>query len=525
MTPDVRTRGHTLAAALAGLVAVGAGLAVGELVAALIDPAASPYFAVGAAVVDHAPTVGREFAIGTFGTADKPALYIGMGVLIAIIAAGCGIAERRRPPLGAAIIVVFGAIGVLAALDRPDSRWTFVLPSVLGAAVAVVVLRMLVGLLAPSDPKDPVGVDAVSPPDDATPSQGVGRRFVLAAGGVAALAVVVGTVGRRMLADTARTVADRTRIVLPTPRSAAPPVPSGADLDLPGATPFVTANDDFYRIDTALQVPNLTTDDWSLRIHGLVDNEIRIGWDELIAMPMTERLVTLTCVSNDVGGDLIDNARWLGVPMKTLLDRAGVQPGADMLLSTSSDGWTCGTPLSAVTDGRDALLVVGMNGEPLPVEHGFPVRQVVPGLYGYVSATKWVVDWELTRFADAEAYWTTRGWSALGPIKLASRIDRPTDARQSSGEVVLAGTAWAQHTGVAAVDVRIDEGPWQPAELATEYSVDTWRQWRFVWSATPGDHTVECRATDQNGQQQVEAYAAPIPDGATGLDSRIYTID
>ena len=210
--------------------------------------------------------------------------------------------------------------------------------------------------------------------------------------------------------------------------------------------------------------------------------------------------------------------------MATLLDRAGVRPGADMLLSTSADGWTCGAPVSAVTDGRDALLVIGMNGEPLPVEHGYPVRQVVPGLYGYVSATKWVTDWELTTFADAKAYWTTRGWSALGPIKLSSRIDRPTASRIEAGEVIIAGTAWAQHTGIAAVDVRVDDGGWQRAELATEYSIDTWRQWRFAWDATPGEHTVECRAIDKDGNQQVEAYASPIPDGATGLDARRFSV-
>ncbi|MDY6810732.1 MAG: molybdopterin-dependent oxidoreductase [Actinomycetota bacterium] len=516
MISGVRARGQLVGAALAGVLAVGGGLAVGELAAAFVDPAASPFFAVAAGVVDHAPTFGREFAIGTFGTADKAALYVGMAVLITFIAAGCGMVEQRRPPIGSVIVGAFGLLGMVAALGRAEARWTFAVPSVLAAAVAILTVRVLVGMLGSADTPDDDG--------EQTARTGIDRRFLLTAGGIAALAVVVGTVGRRMLADTARTVADRTKVVLPTPRAPAPPVPPAADLDLPGATPFVTPNADFYRIDTALQVPNLTTDGWSLRIHGRVDNETRIGWDDLIAMPMTERLVTLTCVSNEVGGDLIDNARWLGVPMKALLDRAGVQPGADMLLSTSADGWTCGTPVSAVTDGRDALLVIGMNGEPLPVEHGYPVRQVVPGLYGYVSATKWVTDWELTSFADAKAYWTTRGWSALGPIKLSSRIDRPTDSRIEAGEVIVAGTAWAQHTGIAAVDVRVDDGPWQRADLAAEYSVDTWRQWRFAWDATPGEHRVECRAVDKDGRQQVESYASPIPDGATGLDARTFSV-
>lgn len=501
-------RGRLGTAALAGVIAVGSGLAVGELVAVTVGPDASPYVAVGSAVVDHTPTMVREWAITTFGTSDKLALFVGMGVVITVIAAGCGVAERVRPPAGSVIVVLFGVLGIGAALDRPTGTWTYAIPSAAATVGALVVLRVLDR--ASSTPSGPVDEPV-----------GISRRFVLTAGGITALALVAGTVGRRMLADTARTVADRLAVVLPKPRSAAPPVVATVEIDQ--ATPFVTPNDDFYRIDTALRVPGLTTAEWRLRIHGMVRNEIELGWAELLAMPMLERYVTLTCVSNEVGGDLIGNARWLGVPMKTLLDRAGVRAGADLLLSTSSDGWTCGTPISVVTDGRDAMLAIGMNGDPLPVKHGYPVRQVVPGLYGYVSATKWVVDWEVTRFADATAYWTDRGWAARGPIKLASRIDRPT-ATQPAGDVVVAGTAWAQHVGVGEVQVRIDDGEWRAAELATEYSVDTWRQWQFTWAATPGEHSVTCRAVDRNGHLQVESWTSPAPDGATGLDSRRVTV-
>ena len=515
-------RRHLIAAGVAGLVAVGAGLAVGELGAVLAGPDASPYFAVGSSVVDHTPTVVREWAITTFGTSDKTALFTGMGVIIAVLASVCGVLERRFPLVGSVIIAVFGLVGVIAALARPDASWTAALPSVATAVVAVVVLRWLVGLL----PKVARDLDTVPPLRSGSYSisgAAVSRRFILSAAGIAVAAAGVGVVARRLVADAARTVADRASLVLPRPASPAAPLPAG--VDLPGAIPFVSSNADFYRIDTALQVPNVTTADWSLRIHGMVDNELTISWDELLAMPMVERYTTLTCVSNEIGGDLIGNARWLGVPMKALLDRAGVKPGSTMLLSTSVDGWTCGTPVSAVTDGRDALLAVGMNGQPLPVEHGFPVRQVVPGLYGYVSATKWVSDWELTTFENAQGYWTTRGWSALGPIKLASRIDRPSsNSTLRAGEVIVAGTAWAQHTGVRSVEVRIDNGPWQPAQLATEYSVDTWRQWRYSWAATPGTHTVTCRAIDNKGTPQIEAIADPIPDGATGLDSRTYQV-
>lgn len=503
---------HDGPAALAGLIAVGAALAVGELCAVPISENSSPFFAVGSTVVDHTPQTVREWAIGTFGTSDKTALFTGMALIIAILAAATGVLERRRPPLGSVVIGLFAVLGIVAALNRSGADGAFVVPSLLSGVVGIGVLRLLLRQLDAA----PTSVD------DAR--SGVPRRFVLTAAGIAVAAVAVGAVGRKLLADAARTVADRAGIRLPTPASPAPPIPAGVDIGVPGATSYITDSASFYRIDTALQVPQLTTTDWSLRVHGLVDEEFTITWDELLAMPMTERVVTLTCVSNEVGGDLIGNARWLGVPMKTILDRAGVRPGADMLLSTSADGWTAGTPVSAITDKRDALLVVAMNGEPLPIEHGFPVRQVIPGLYGYVSATKWVTDWELTRFSDAQAYWTTRGWSALGPIKLASRIDRPASGSVAAGEVIIAGTAWAQHTGISAVQVRVDGGPWQDAQLATEYSIDTWRQWKFTWQAARGEHTVECRAVDKNGRAQVEAHADPVPDGATGLDSRTYTV-
>lgn len=520
--PDVddnrRPSTHDGPAAVAGLIAVGAGLAVGELCAVPISENSSPFFAVGSTVVDHTPQAVREWAIGVFGTSDKTALFTGMALIIVVLAAATGVLERRRPPLGSVVIGVFAVLGVVAALNRSGSSGAYVIPSLLAGVAGIGVLRLLLRQL-----DAPQATNGDEQQDDEQQS-GVPRRFVLTAAGIAVAAIAVGAIGRKLLADAARTVADRAGIKLPAPASPAPPIPAGVDIGVQGATSYVTDNASFYRIDTALQVPQLTTTDWKLRVHGLVDEEFTLTWDELLAMPMTERVVTLTCVSNEVGGDLIGNARWLGVPMKAILDRAGVRPGADMLLSTSSDGWTAGTPVSAITDRRDALLAVAMNGEPLPIEHGFPVRQVIPGLYGYVSATKWVTDWELTRFADAQAYWTTRGWSALGPIKLASRIDRPAGGSVNPGEVIIAGTAWAQHTGISAVQVRVDRGPWQDAQLATEYSIDTWRQWKFTWQATSGQHTVECRAIDKNGKTQTETEADPVPDGATGLDSRDYTV-
>ncbi|MFD4182089.1 molybdopterin-dependent oxidoreductase, partial [Rhodococcus sp. NPDC058514] len=341
----------------------------------------------------------------------------------------------------------------------------------------------------------------------------------------AAVAAAAGVAGRQMNQRLSGVLDSRRRVTIPAVADRAAPIPPGVDIEVPGATSFITPNPIFYRIDTALQVPRLTTEDWRLRIHGMVDREVTLTWDQLLRRTPLERRITLTCVSNEVGGDLAGNATWIGFPMADLLDEVGVQGDADMLLSTSVDGFTVGTPVEVLRDGRDAMLAVAMNGEPLPLEHGFPVRQVVPGLYGYVSATKWVVDWELTRFDRAQAYWTKRGWGARGPIKTASRIDVPAAfAPVPVGRVLIAGTAWAQHRGIEKVEVRVDEGPWQTATLAPEYSLDTWRQWTWQWDAPEGVHNVQVRATDLDGNVQVEERTPPIPDGATGWHGRTITV-
>lgn len=337
--------------------------------------------------------------------------------------------------------------------------------------------------------------------------------------GVGVLAVAAGIAGR-VLGASARSVAgERAAVRLPPPNVPVPPVDPAADLRVPGLASYLTPNSDFYRIDTALTVPQVSKETWSLRIHGMVDREIRLDYADLARRPSVERLVTLTCVSNPVGGDLIGNASWLGYRLDALIAEAGPHPDADMVLSRSADGFTAGSPLAALTDGRDALLAVGMNGEPLPVEHGYPARLVVPGLYGYVSATKWVTELEITRFDRAQAYWTRRGWSERGPIKTGTRIDTPRGAVRA-GKVTIAGVAWAQHRGIDAVEVQIDNGPWQPARLAAEPSVDTWRQWSYDWDASAGTHTVRARATDGTGTVQTAEVADVIPDGASGYPSR-----
>lgn len=339
------------------------------------------------------------------------------------------------------------------------------------------------------------------------------------------MAVGAAVAGKWLGARLHDVVADRAGFMVPRVAVPAPAAGSGVRPAVPGLTDFVTPNDRFYRVDTALQLPALTSADWRLRIHGMVDRPMELGFDELRRRVPVERMITMTCVSNEVGGELAGTAVWTGYPLADLLAEVGVRPDADMLLSRSIDGFTAGTPVSAVTDGRDALLAVGMNGEPLPIAHGYPARLIVPGLYGYVSATKWVVDLELTRFDRAKAYWTERGWGAQALIKTASRIDVPAAfATVPAGDVIIAGVAWAQHRGIDTVEIQVDNQPWQPATLADEYSTDTWRQWTYRWSAAPGPHTLRVRATDRTGATQTDQRTPPFPDGSTGWHSRVITV-
>jgi DMSO/TMAO reductase YedYZ molybdopterin-dependent catalytic subunit len=342
------------------------------------------------------------------------------------------------------------------------------------------------------------------------------RRFLAQAGLALGGAVVAGVAGRAL--STRRGVAAARRdVVLPTPTAAAPPAPPGAELNIPDLARYMTPNRDFYRIDTALVLPQVDPATWRLRIYGRVRKPLELTFEQLLARPMVERDITLCCVSNEVGGDLIGNARWLGVPVKDLLDEVEPLDGADQVLSRSVDGFTCGTPTAVLRDGRDALLAVGMNGEPLPVAHGFPVRMVTPGLYGYVSACKWLVGMELISFAEYSAYWIQRGWAQKGPIKTQSRIDVPRAGREvRAGMVTVAGVAWAQHVGIGKVEVSVDGGDWHEARLAETASIDTWRQWSWQWDAAPGQHRLRVRATDVGGVTQTEEERPIFPDGATG---------
>ncbi|GAA1814115.1 molybdopterin-dependent oxidoreductase [Agromyces neolithicus] len=538
--------------AVAGVAAVAFGVGVGELAAAIVAPASSPFVVVGSLLIDLAPSWAKDAAIALFGTADKAALLIGIGLVLVAVAGAAGVLEARRPPWGRVVVGLIGVVGAVAAATRANATMLAVVPSAVAAIGAVLALQFLVrrlslaGRVAPDEssvtpagrvaPDEGGRVSRPQPPIPAAteglkklaprPANGVDRRSFLGwAGGAAVLGVLAAAGGYALQAGTRAVTAIRDSITLPRAATSAT-VPAAAELGIDGLAPVITPNAEFYRIDTALAVPAVDPATWSLRIHGLVENEVTLTWDELLALPLDESVTTLACVSNEVGGSLIGNAVWLGYPIRELLARAAPTADADMVLSRSIDGFTASTPLEVLQDDRNAILAVGMNGQPLPAEHGFPVRMVVPGLYGYVSATKWVVDLEVTRFDAASAYWTDRGWSERGPIKLQSRIDVPRQGQPvAAGDVVIAGVAWHQHVGIAGVEVQLDDGEWREATLATAISDDTWVQWHYDWSDAPsGTHTVRVRATSADGEVQTSRRQGVVPDGATGLHERTFKV-
>ncbi|MEU6079199.1 molybdopterin-dependent oxidoreductase [Streptomyces sp. NPDC047108] len=552
-----------------------------ELASAAVRPEAGPVIAVGGAAIDLAPPALKDYAVRTFGTQDKLVLQLGILAVLAGFALALGILALRQRRAASAGVLVFGVVGTVAALTRPFAGVLDAVPSVVGALAGAGVLYVLAGRLRTSggregaasgegggeaggrggtddggargdgeaadgggatDGKETPGV--LGPPDGTeTPDSAVARPapeprrfdrrgFVIAASAVAAASAGAGALGRKLNSSSGAAVASRTNARLPAPGSPASAVPRGADFRRPGLSPFITPNREFYRVDTALVVPRIDATRWQLRIHGTgVRRPLTLGYRDLLRRELIERDVTLTCVSNQVGGPYVGNARWIGVPLAPLLEEAGVEPPsrggrADQIVSRSVDGMTIGTPVEAVMDGRDAMLALGMNGEPLPFAHGFPLRMVVPGLYGYVSACKWLRELELTTFDAYDVYWVQRKWAREAPVKTASRIDTPGSfARLKSGTVAVAGVAWAQHRGIDRVEVRVDGGRWHTARLADEAGVDTWRQWLWEWEATPGSHRLEVRATDRSGAPQTGKRAGTVPDGATGWHSVVVTVE
>jgi DMSO/TMAO reductase YedYZ molybdopterin-dependent catalytic subunit len=555
---------------VAGLITGFVAVSVGQLVAGIARPQGSPVAAVGSMAIDFTPPAVKNFAISAFGSHDKFVLVSGVLVVLAAFAALIGALAMRRLAYGLAGLAVFAVIGLVAALTRPNAELVDALPTLLGAAAGAFALSQLVrtadiateaakARAVPAGLGDKGGGPGVDPhqgrwslpaghPNEGAPvgyADGSGsevsgrppfvagpprplaptaaRRSFLVTSSVAVVAGGVSLVAARALAERSTATIARSKVRIPAAASRAPALPPGTDLKISGLSPFITPNDAFYRVDTALLIPQVTTQNWQLRIHGMVEREINISFGELLRRPLIEDYVTLTCVSNPVAGPYVGNARWLGASLASLLRSAGIRAGADQLLCTSTDGFTSGTPVQVILDGRDALLAVAMNGVPLPFEHGFPVRMVTPGLYGYVSATKWLTDINVTTFGAQTAYWAQRGWSQQAPIKTESRIDVPSGSVKA-GRTPVAGVAWAQHKGIDAVHVRVDGGPWQQARLAAVPGIDTWRQWVWEWDATRGQHTIEARATDATGYTQTADQVPPEPNGATGDPSVTVTV-
>jgi DMSO/TMAO reductase YedYZ molybdopterin-dependent catalytic subunit len=562
---------------LTGLITAAVALGVGHLVAGFTNPDASPFFAVGSAAIDLTPPPLKNFAINEFGSNDKAALEIGILVLVAVFAAAIGAAAMRRLWYGLAGLGAFTAIGLAAALTRPTAGPGYAVPVLVGAAAGVVTMVLLVraayktgvpvaraapepaaaspgvpGAAGPGTDPDSIFWEPRQPDEPRkTPEPGTswvparetgdavrpsappgelaaapGRRLFLATGAVAVATAGVAALVGRALAERTSVARAQAALKFPAPVTRVPSLPAGVDLQIPGLSPFVTPNGSFYRVDTALILPQVAPTTWQLRIHGMVAKEITLSFDDVLRLPLVEDWITLCCVSNPVAGPYIGNAKWLGAKLAPLLRAAGIRAGAEQLLCTSVDGFTSGTPVQTVMDGRDALLAVAMNGSPLPVAHGFPARLVVPGLYGYVSACKWITDIKVTTYANEVAYWAQRGWSQQAPIKTESRIDVPSLANPTlrRGRTQIAGVAWAQHKGIDAVEVRVDGGPWKQARLAAVPGIDTWRQWVLDWDAAPGNHVIESRATDATGYTQTAAQAPPEPNGATGYPTITVTV-
>ena len=501
--------GRRLLAVLAGLLSGATTLGVGALLATIVTRSADPVYGVGQEFIARTPEWLKEWAIRQFGQSDKAVLLGSLYATLVILFAVIGLVALRWLRVGLGLVVLLGLAAVGASVHRPDATSLSWMPSAVGTLAGAAALVLLIHALTGRAP-------AARGP--------LSRRSVLF-GAVAGAAVV--TAGGGVLVNRSKSVAaSRADIVLPKPVSPAPALPPGLD-SVDGITPYVTSAKDFYRVDTALSVPQVDISSWTLRIHGMVDREVTVTFDDLLQEDLVERWMTMTCVSNEVGGNLVGNARWLGVPLTTLLDRAGVKADADMLYSTSVDGFTISTPVADATDGRDSMIAVAMNGEPLTDVHGFPARMIVPGLYGFVSACKWITDIEVTRFDAKTAYWTDRGWAQEAPIKTATRIDVPASfAKVASGQTVpIAGVAWAQTRGISKVEVSLDNGDWAEATLVPSVNANTWVQWTYAYdNAEKGSHTVRVRSTDGTGQVQTEDVVQPIPDGSSGQPSKFFTV-
>jgi DMSO/TMAO reductase YedYZ molybdopterin-dependent catalytic subunit len=508
--------------ALSGILAAVAGIAAGHLVAGFLAPASSPVLAIGSTVIDLTPTPIKEWAIATFGTNDKLILQGSVLVVTLVLAAVAGLLARRRMPLAIGVIVVLTGLAGAAALLRPAARPLDALPALAAMAVGVATLVWLARLARSTSGDADLGAEPGADLGAHLGARsGASRRgFVGGALGVTALSVLAAVGGQ--LRSGAQAVK---KVVLPQAADRAEPLPTGLETEVSGISPLRTPTEKFYRVDTNLVVPKVDVDTWTLEVDGMVEKPFTLTFAELAAMPLIERDITMTCVSNEVGGGYIGGARWLGVRLTDVLDRAGTKGNPDQVLSTAVDGFTISTPLGVVRDGRDAMIAIGMNGAQLSDTHGFPARLITPGLYGFVGATKWLTKLTLTTYAADQAYWTKRQWATDAPIKTSARIDTPAPLSTiKAGTTAIGGVAWAQHRGVGSVEVRVDDGPWQATKLGPDVGVDYWRQWYLPWDAKLGLHRISVRATDVKGQVQITERATPFPSGSSGIQEVVVTV-
>ena len=524
--PDRGSRG-LVAGAFTGVLSAAIALGVAMLVSAFIRPQASPIIAVGGQAINLTPTPVKEFAVAHFGTNDKTMLLGGMYVTIALLAMVVGWLARRKLIIGVIGLGAFGVLGAFVALIQPASRTTDAIPALVGGVAGVAAIIWLVtqaGSAAASPATGWMEDDPAQSPAGVT--GGVDRRKFLVAGtATAAVAAGSAVAGQILTNSRFNANASRAAVKLAAPASKAAVLPKGAELNIPGLSSFYTPNSSFYRVDTALVIPQVTTQQWALRVHGMVGQELTISFKDLLKMPMVERDITIMCVSDTVGGNYIGNAKWQGVLLSDVLRGAKMKSGVSQLATTDVNGMTVGVASDVALDGRDAMLAVGMNGQPLPQDHGFPVRLVVPGLYGFCSATKWITDIQLTTLGAFTPYWVHRGWTQVSPIKTESRIDTPkAGGSLQAGKVMIAGVAWAQHKGIEQVEVQVDGGQWTKATLAVQDEVDTWRQWYVPWQATAGKHTLAVRATDMTGYTQTPTNKITFPNGATGYHTVQVTV-
>ncbi len=514
---------------VAGSVAVMVSIAVGEILAGLVAGAPSLVVAIGTLVIDQQPPGAKDIVVSLFGTNDKLFLNILILVVALVVGGLLGLLARTRFTTATVVFGVFGVVALFSALRMGTaSQLLSVLTVVLAVGAGVATLRFLVDLAAGR--YRAMARRAATTAGGSRPKNGAGRatsesgampdwdrrRFLLASGGLAVGSVAVGSIGRTLLQGAHSQ--EPTTVALPSASLTPAPLAPDTSLSVPGITPIVVPNDDFYRIDTALIVPRVDVAAWTVKVKGMVDTRVSLTYAQLTAMPIFEQYVTIACVSNEVGGNLVGNALWRGVHLREVLAMAGVQPGATQIVGRSVDGFTVGFPTAwAMDPSREPMIALGMNGEALPVQHGYPARLIIPGLYGYVSATKWLAEIELTTLEAFDAYWVPLGWSKEAPILTQSRIDVPSSgAGVQVGTVAIAGVAWAPDRGVSKVEVRVDDGAWQPAVMSSEISNATWLQWKLVWNAPAGDHRIQVRATDGTGQVQTEASSPPAPDGARG---------